>query len=375
MTAPLEDRLRAHFAERTEREPLPGPDPEDALTRTLDEASRRRRRAISSNGRRNHLFLAVAAAAVLALGTVAFVVTRDDSDGVNTVDGPRRTTTTTDTTTPQPSEPSGDATSTTASSTTSSSAPASSGTTTSVVVSFDDVLGWWDGSTWVQADGAALPVEGGEQYQVLQLGQPTQSRAGELSTRNCIEEDEPTVDVGFGDTYPPFEPEPVAVTGVADPQPRPVAAVATDNAEYRTSAVEVLASLGINDPEPAVVQAVRADLDGDGADEVIVTAERISDPQGLIADEGDYSVTFLRRVASGDVASTIVTETSYGPDEAANAETPFVAPNRVATAADLNGDGQMEVVLGSHYYEGHSTVVYELQAGSLTQVIAGGCGL
>jgi hypothetical protein len=44
--------------------------------------------------------------------------------------------------------------------------------------------------------------------------------------------------------------------------------------------------------------------------------------------------------------------------------------------ADLNGDGRMEVIVQTDYYEGGSTAAYELSGtGALESVMAAGCGV
>ena len=379
MTTPLEDRLRSHYQERTAREPLPGPDEDEALAHTLDEATRRTRRARWLRSDRPRLLLAAAAAVVLLLvGVAAFVTTRgDDGDNVVTDRGPDRSTTT------DRDDDRTETTSTT-SSTTSTSTPSSSTppgtdsapapTDLSVVVGVDGVLGWWDGSTWVQADAnSQIPLEGGEEHQVLRLGDAPQTRTGQLAEVECLEGGGTRlVDVGLVDPASASDPMPIAVTRVADPQPRPVTAVDPGNASYRESALQILAGLGIDDTEPEIAQAVSADLDGNGADEVLVTAERISDPDGVIGLQGDYSVTFLRHVVGGAVETTVVAQ-SIAPEDP-NA-TPYVQRFRVGTAADLNGDGRMELALGYHHYEGRGMVVYEVAAdGTTTEVLTGGCG-
>ena len=95
----------------------------------------------------------------------------------------------------------------------------------------------------------------------------------------------------------------------------------TSQAAYVQAAVAALADLGVDDPSPELVQLLRTDFEGDGVDEVLIVAERLSDPDTLFAQPGDYSVLLLRQVVDEQVVTTVVAESvaDPGPDE-----TPFV---------------------------------------------------
>ncbi len=45
----------------------------------------------------------------------------------------------------------------------------------------------------------------------------------------------------------------------------------------------------------------------------------------------------------------------------------------IAAIADLNGDGKMEIVLHSFYYEGSWNQVFEMKGGKLTKVLEVSC--
>ncbi len=132
----------------------------------------------------------------------------------------------------------------------------------------------------------------------------------------------------------------------------------------------MLASLGIQDPDPLLRQVVRADLDGDGSDEVLVRAERLVDRESLLPVEGEYSVLFLRRLVGGAVRDTVLFSDTAHVDAGSRYMTAF----DVGAVADLNGDGRMEVVIGIKYYEGSSVQVHELQGDTLAPVLGLGCG-
>jgi FG-GAP repeat len=55
----------------------------------------------------------------------------------------------------------------------------------------------------------------------------------------------------------------------------------------------------------------------------------------------------------------------------------FNAPNvyRVAAILDLNGDGKMELVVTSNYYEGGTTTVYRCMPTKIEAVLSAACGV
>jgi hypothetical protein len=372
---PLEDRLRAHFADRAAREPLEEPDLDAVM-------AGRRLVALPSAGRhrppvRWMVVGGVAAACAVAAATVvvALDANHERVDVAPPANGPTTTTERDPSPAPRP--------------TTSSPPPSAPVTATApdpapppptpgsaVAVSRGEVLGWWDGQGWVEPDpDRTAPVAGGEQYQIVHLGDAVTNATGSVLRTGCdVASDRPSaVDVGPPQTGSDRDSSPVAVTGVPDPRPRPVTVIDPSGATYRAAAAEVLAGLGIDDPQPAVRQVVRGDLAGDGTYEVFVVVERLTDPEGLIAGPGDYSVVFMRRMVAGELRTFVVAQSIA--DSGAGG-TRFVQAHELDALADLNGDGRMEVVVGYRYYEGAGTAVYEVAPnGGLVQVLHRGCGV
>jgi FG-GAP repeat len=118
---------------------------------------------------------------------------------------------------------------------------------------------------------------------------------------------------------------------------------------------------------------VRSDLDGDGAAEVVVVAERLTDPNQPPA-VGDYSVAFLRRSVGGGVETTVLDSSVAQAVDPPGF--PFLSYLRLSAVADLNGDGRTELLLGAREYESAWTRAYELEAdGNVVAVLDVGCGL
>lgn len=251
--------------------------------------------------------------------------------------------------------------------------PSPSGT--AVVVGPDSVAGWWDGDGWVSADDgpSEVPVTGGEIYSLIRLDEPITTAEGSAATEGC--ETNPgtsRIEIpGLDRVFRNDDPPPLALSGVAEPRPRPVETLDPQGPVYREAAAELLRERGVTTPAE-VVQVLRSDLDGDGKVEVVVAAERLTDKESLFAQPGDYSIVFVRRVVDENVDTTVISESipRFGADE-----TPFINSQRVSALADLNGDGRMEVAVSGRYYEGAGMVFYELEEdGTFNEVLRSGCG-
>jgi hypothetical protein len=111
---------------------------------------------------------------------------------------------------------------------------------------------------------------------------------------------------------------------------------------YREEASRLAKELGGANVMPVLSSVVRVDLDGDGTDEVLVAASYIRyDPPQQGPDPatvGSFSIAYVRHVvgnaATSSVLSAVVAKGS-----------PRIVPDLVIEgAADLNGDGVMEVL-------------------------------
>ena len=338
----LEARLRRHYADRAAREALPA----TAGLITPGDPSTGRRRWLA--------LVAAAAAAVLLLGGV--VVLDDDEDNVDASDGPTSSITTSTTTEP---------TSTTIATTT-STAPEPSDF--ALVAAVSGIMGWWDGTQWVQLEREVQPPAfDGLRFTLVGVGgEPTEAVASPGAPSELCYPGA-TVEMD-GLTQPELsDPPPIAVHGVADPLPRRPTIV-RPAAEDVDAAREIVASRGIEDDDPRISQLLRADLDGDGVDEQLMTIERFDDVYG---EAGDYSIVAVRTLVDGEVTTAVLHESSV--TDPGRGDTLYVGT--VSAVADLNGDGTLEVVVYAYYYEGSGTSVVSIDAsGTSTLLLSSGCG-
>jgi hypothetical protein len=241
-------------------------------------------------------------------------------------------------------------------------------------------VGYWNGSAWLEPgeEGQAAPLEfpaaTGDPFNATALGvSPATTTLGD-SGEACFDGR-----VGFGVGFPAPAPDPpgfgysaIGVVGDWPVQPRPAEQVGLQVDEYRQIGATFAAELGVDGAAGAVEQVVRSDLDGDGMEEVLVAFERYSgEPFGA---PGDYSIVYLRvpRVG-GPVEDVRLFGEAVAPD-LPDDELPFLLRARVLAVADLNGDGRMEIVLRTWYYEGAGVSVFELSGAAATEVMSNGCG-
>lgn len=320
------------------------------------------------------LFVVLVVAIIFVLGdedqgeettTTTAPATSSTSPSATTIPGADVTTTAVGETSTSPP-----ATTTTLPATTTTAGVEGNWSDTPLVVTGFGALGWWDGSGWVEVEtGTALPVAGGEDYQVAFVGLEA-TVSGGAPTTLCEPLDNPGVELEnelvLGDWPGPLG---VAISAPWILVPHLVEEI-EDDGTYSAFAAELLGQRGLDVPEPAIKQLLQVDLEGDGVNEVLVVAEDVS--SGLFAEDGDYSIAFMRRTVQGDVQTVIL-----GESVVVTADSPVVNSYSVGAVADLSGDGRMEVVVSTAYYEGIGVEVWEYVDDDLGLVpqISVGCGV
>jgi len=229
------------------------------------------------------------------------------------------------------------------------------------------LLGARVNGSWRDGQSVAPQVRAGRRYRVFgpaaELGASTGARAESLDVP-CPE----TFGVRLS---PERRAGEIAVDGAWNVVPRRVARLSQAAADgYRDAVRQILVRHGIRTPVPRVTGAVRVDLDGDGTEEVIVSAHRKTGDGSFTVGSGDYSVLFVRKLANGAVR-TMMLEEEYHPR--ARSET---TPNEftIVGAYDLDGDGASEVVTRSRYYEGGSTTIHRIRSLAAQKLVSAGCG-
>ncbi len=245
-------------------------------------------------------------------------------------------------------------------------------------------VGWWDGTGWrsvgIVTPDVPLPASSFDSVSVSSVELADSPRRGVTDYRTeeytCI--DDPglpsiVLDSGLPDSTQWYGYRALAVTADWDIQPRPVRAVGLDDPEYQQLGESLVTASDEIDPTRGdVVQVVRADLDGDGVEEVLFAFEHYTAPDTGFATPGDFSILVARYPkADGSVADDLVFEHLVQSP----VEYPALDRARVTAIADVNGDGAMEVAIGVTQWENATVTLYEFRDGTLHQVMSSGCGV
>ena len=228
---------------------------------------------------------------------------------------------------------------------------------------------------WLDSDAVAPMLKGGEGYRLYSLrgyiGQGVGSASSDKGVgAPCVG----TEEVAVGPLSRSREGV-IAVGGQLRAMPRVPRIESNNQAVYIRATADILRRNGIATPNVKLTQVLRIDLEGDGVQEVIVsatnyTSELRSNSMAVRAQAGDYSLVFLRKAVRGKV-ETVILDAEYYPGP-----TEFAAPAeyKVAGILDVNGDRIMEVVVHGRYYEGGWSTVYTINGTRVQEVLSCGCG-
>lgn len=162
----------------------------------------------------------------------------------------------------------------------------------------------------------------------------------------------------------------VALVATWEAAPRLAQALPTDTAVYREAVAALLVDQGLAEPEVQIESIYRIDLEGDGVDEVLITASRLlAGTSAPAVAAGDYAMVVLRKVVDGSVVPIPLVLDVY--PKANDLAYPF--HYRILGLLDLNGNGRLEIMVEADRYEGSLVMVYELTASGADAVLQAGC--
>lgn len=223
---------------------------------------------------------------------------------------------------------------------------------------------------WVKAERAAKSMKGSTSFRVFGLTQEVGKATG--GKPKSVEEVCPdTLTVSLSSE---LKEGVIALSAPWNALPRKPQIADPTQQVYVGAVREFLESRRISDPKVRITRILRVDLDGDGENEVLISATNYFTKDGDVPTEnpahGSYSIVLLRRVVAGKVQTEFVAGELYLKDEP---NTPNVY--EIPAVLDLNGDGKLEVIVHSHYYEGAGTTIYDCSGGKCKAVLSVECGV
>ena len=232
------------------------------------------------------------------------------------------------------------------------------------------LLGGFRDGEWLEPEQAADFLDLSGQYRVFVLGDPeqfvriaaVQREDGPVQFCNQpeytlrMEEDIPLYTVGLNAGWQAY--------------PRQVEKLSNHNATYLQALTDYLTANGVESPDSRIEQIVRADLDGDGTDEILLAATRFVEPTGHSVQAGDYSLVLMRKLTADGVVTQRVLGEIYTSEEALA----FPPSYTLQGILDVNADGRLEVLVYRQVWEGHGTILFELRGDWLEEALRLVCG-
>jgi hypothetical protein len=223
---------------------------------------------------------------------------------------------------------------------------------------------------WITAEKAAKSMKGRTAFRVFgltqEVGKATGAKPKSVKAEACSD----LLEVSLPSTPKGGE---IALSAPWNALPRKPRVADPTEQVYVDAVRDFLKDRSVSDPKVKITRVLRVDLEGDGEEEVLINATNYFTKDNDVSSDtpppGSHSIVLLRRMVAGKVETEFVAGQVFPKDD----DTPNVY--EVPAVLDLNGDGKLEVIVHSRYYEGAATTIYDCSGGKCKDVLSVFCGL
>lgn len=234
------------------------------------------------------------------------------------------------------------------------------------------VIGGSSGGKWLDSETAGRRLTSPRTtYRVFTL----EGEQGKVTGSRPAPEADVCQEVWMHPITPAPDPQSAPALGVNapwNPQPRQPVPLDIPKEVLEKALRDLLVGRGISSPKVRLTQMLRVDLDGDGRLETLLTGHHFEDDvERLSVKAGDYNLVFMRRIVGGQVRTQVLSGEAYPKTKQ------DLSPGtcEIAAVLDLDGDGRLEVLVRTGYYEGGGMQVWQLRGDRLVKVLEMECGV
>jgi hypothetical protein len=137
---------------------------------------------------------------------------------------------------------------------------------------------------------------------------------------------------------------------------RAVTELSADGQFYKQAVLDWLTAEDVSDPQLDVLHVFRVDIEGDGVDEIFISASHLDASQHT-TKAGDYSVILMRKVIGNGAVTVPIVGDVYRSQEL---EITYPITYFLINFIDLNQDGVLEVIVDTQKWENVGAIVYQV---------------
>jgi hypothetical protein len=225
------------------------------------------------------------------------------------------------------------------------------------------LLGGKLGERWLKPKETAPLLRGKEKYRLYNMTRFIGTATGSKPETTDSAGPEYVVPIK---PFPAGQKEIIAIGGQWNALPRVPRLVSPDQETYKEVVADFLKKKGVKNPKVKITQVIHIDLDGDGVEVELITADTYGEElYHDLQEKGSYSLVLLRKTIQGKKENVVLAEDYL----TSNQESGIPMRYWVGAVLDVDGDGVVEIVLHAKYYEGGGTIVHKFEAGRVTKVL------